>query len=83
MEDAGWAGVTVRADTSPWVSPLLLPEEAEGKSRLRPGADRTMGKTAIEQAEEKQSVKEKLQILKSQSEAKETAKRIKRREQVK
>lgn len=37
VEDAGWAGVTVRADTSPWVSPLLLPEEAEGKSRLRPG----------------------------------------------
>ena len=47
------------------------------------GADRTMGKTAIEQAEERQSVKEKLQILKSQSESKETAKGIKRREQVK
>ena len=52
------------------------------------GADRTMGKTAIEQVEERQSVKEKLQLLKSQSEAKErlqkeTAKGIKRREQVK
>lgn len=52
------------------------------------GADRIMGKTAIEQAEERQSVKEKLQMLKSQTEIreplqKETAKGIKRREQVK
>ena len=38
MEDARWTGVTVRADIFLWVSPLLLfTEEAEGKSRLRPG----------------------------------------------
>lgn len=37
MEDARWTGVTVRADTFPWVSLLLFTEEAEGKSRLRPG----------------------------------------------